>query len=534
MTDYPVLESIESPSRLKELSDSELAQLCDEIRDKIISTVSKNGGHLASNLGVVELTVALLMTFDPPEDSIVYDVGHQAYVYKLLTGRYGDFESLRRDGGISGFPKRQESLYDAFNTGHASTSISAALGILRAKRRSNAPGSAVALIGDGSLTGGMAFEALDDAGRSKLPLIVILNDNSMSIERNVGAISSHLSNIRLSRGYQRIKRNAVRGLKKTKLGKSMYSGIERMKNRIKYFLQPNNILFEALGFTYIGPIDGHDIDAIVSVIRRAKALDKPVLIHAITKKGFGYLHAEEKPDEFHGIAAFDISTGECTASAANNSKVFGHKLCELAAEDERICAITAAMTAGTGLTEFSTRFADRFYDVGIAEQHAVTLAAGMAVGGMKPVVAIYSTFLQRAYDQILHDVCLQGLPVVFAVDRAGLVGEDGETHQGVYDIAYMRTIPDLTLYSPATVRELEEMLEYALRRSEPSAIRYNRGLLASLQDSGGAIERGKWAVIREPREITLIASGRMLARALQVAGEFDVGVINARFLKPID
>ena len=444
MSDYSLLKTIGNPDVLKNLSNEQIDELCSEIREKIISVVSKNGGHLASNLGVVELTVALHTAFNAPEDKLVFDVGHQSYVHKLLTGRFECFDALRTAGGLSGFPKSEESEYDSFNTGHASTSISAALGMLRAKIQLGEQGFAVAVIGDGSLTGGMAFEALNDAGRSKLPLIVVLNDNNMSIARNVGALSQHLTNIRTSRGYQRFKRRTVNSLESTKLGKSMYAGIERMKNRIKYFLLPNNILFEALGFTYLGPIDGHDVKSLVKVMNRAKGLNRPVLIHVVTKKGFGYLHAEEKPEKYHGVSSFDVASGETMKKTKDsNSEIFGKEITELARMDKRICAITAAMRSGTGLSIFEREFPDRLYDVGIAEQHAVTMAAGMAKEGMRPVVAIYSSFLQRSYDQIVHDVCLQKLPVVFCVDRAGLVGEDGETHQGAYDIAYMRKAPTM-------------------------------------------------------------------------------------------
>ena len=535
MSDYSLLKTIGNPDVLKNLSNEQIDELCSEIREKIISVVSKNGGHLASNLGVVELTVALHTAFNAPEDKLVFDVGHQSYVHKLLTGRFECFDALRTAGGLSGFPKSEESEYDSFNTGHASTSISAALGMLRAKIQLGEQGFAVAVIGDGSLTGGMAFAALNDAGRSKLPLIVVLNDNNMSIARNVGALSQHLTNIRTSRGYQRFKRRTVNSLESTKLGKLMYAGIERMKNRIKYFLLPNNILFEALGFTYLGPIDGHDVKSLVKVMNRAKGLNRPVLIHVVTKKGFGYLHAEEKPEKYHGVSSFDVASGETIKKTKDsNSEIFGKEITELARMDKRICAITAAMRSGTGLSIFEREFPDRLYDVGIAEQHAVTMAAGMAKEGMRPVVAIYSSFLQRSYDQIVHDVCLQKLPVVFCVDRAGLVGEDGETHQGAYDIAYMRTAPQMTIYSPASAEELKDMLGMAMSNNSPAAIRYNRGSLTNEMYTGCELQYGKWAEVTKSQEITVIATGRMLETAVNATNGLNVGVINARFLKPID
>lgn len=534
MRNYPILEKINSLEDFKALDEKELKPLAEEIRGFVIDSVAKNGGHLASNLGAVELTMALHRVFSSPNDKLIFDVGHQGYVHKLLTGRRNDFDNLRHSGGASGFLKYEESEHDAFNAGHASTSISAAVGILRANKILHKSGYAVAVIGDGALTGGMAFEALNDAGRSRLPLIIVLNDNGMAISGNVGAMNSHLNNIRSSRGYQQLKRSTLKALERTKRGRAFAGKLERLKNRIKYFLLPNNILFETMGFTYLGPVKGHDIAALENMFKRAKLIERPVIIHAITKKGKGYSYAERNPEKFHGIAPFDPCTGELKKKANdNNSKIFGSELVRLARGDDRICAITAAMPAGTGLVTFSRELPSRFFDVGIAEQHAVTMAAGMAVQGACPVVAIYSTFLQRAYDQILHDVCLQKLHVVFAIDRAGLVGEDGETHQGAYDIAYMMHMPYMTIMSPASTKELKQMLAMAVSAQGPVAIRYNRGRLSD-EDMGGDAKFGEWALLRPLKHVNLIATGRLVETALKAADGLDAGVVNARFIKPID
>lgn len=535
-----LLSRIHSPKDLKTLSENELYLLSNEIREYLVSTVSKNGGHLSSNLGIVELTIALHLCFNFEKDRLVFDVGHQSYVHKILTGR--SLSTLRQKNGISGFPKTAESEFDAFNVGHSSTSISAALGILRAFRlMGDADRRVVALIGDGALSGGLAYEALDDAGEKELPLIVILNDNDMSIGGSVGGVSTHLTNIRTSKGYKKFKKQFSTRLKKIPVvGDALSGGIERLKNRIKFFILPN-VMFEELGFTYMGPVDGHDIGELVTALKHAKNIkDKPVLIHVITKKGKGYIYAEKNPEKFHGIGKFNPETGE-SKSSNSNSKVFADELCRLAEKDGRIVAITAAMAAGTGLIRFKEEFPERFFDVGIAEQHGVTMAAGMAITGLRPVFAVYSTFLQRGYDQLLHDVCLQNLPVVFGIDRAGLVGADGETHQGVYDIAYFSTLPNgIKLFSPSSVEELRAMLDYAIGLNVPSAIRYNRGLLPS-RELNMKYALDEWEIISESiKPITIVATGRLLNRVIELIRDdgqikkLDVGLVNARLLCPID
>ncbi len=534
MAETPLLDSIKSIEDFKRIDRSALSALAAEIRSFLVETVAGNGGHLASNLGVVELTLALHTAFSSPRDKLVFDVGHQTYVHKLITGRKAEFFTLRKKDGLSGFPKRSESPHDAFDTGHASTSISAALGMLRADAMLGRERSVVAVVGDGALTGGLCFEALNDAGQSKLPLIVVLNDNDMSISHNVGALSRHLSKARASGSYQRFKSFIAETIKRIpKIGERIANRILRFKNKIKYLFLPN-VLFEEMGFTYLGPVDGHDIGALVRVLNQAKGLHHPVVVHAITIKGKGYSLAEDDPEKFHGIGSFDPETGACAKSTGrSNAQAFAQALIGLAEKDTRIAAITAAMPSGTGLNAFAARFPARFFDVGIAEEHAVTMAAGMAEAGAKPVLAIYSTFLQRAYDQIIHDVCLQNLPVVFAVDRAGLVGEDGETHHGIYDMSYLGNLPNMTLMAPSTQRELEEMLAFALSLNAPCALRYNRGSLrcAPLAQK---IAFGEWETLAEPADVTVIAAGRMVETALKACEGLPVGVVSARFIKPLD
>ncbi len=533
MKAYPLLGSINSPEDLKQLTVEDLSVLCAEIRSFLVENVSNTGGHLASSLGAVELTVALHYVFNSPDDPIIFDVGHQAYAHKVLTGRRDAFSTLRKCDGLAGFPKRSESAHDAFGTGHASTSISAALGIARAKMLRGETGIPVAVIGDGALTGGLAFEGLNDAGDAGIPLVVILNDNDMAISPNVGAVHRALSGMRGSRGYNRFKRAVVRVLDTSVLGKWLSRHMEGFKNRVKKFLL-TDLFFEEMGFTTLGPIDGHDLKKLIRYLRNAKELGKPVIVHALTKKGHGYKFSESNPEKFHGIAPFSVMTGKVNSEGQPScSTVFGQTLCALAGEDDRIVAITAAMEAGTGLTAFHQRFPDRYYDVGIAEEHAVTMAAGMAAAGMRPVVAIYSTFLQRAVDQLLHDVCLQNLPVVLAVDRAGLVGEDGATHQGIFDPAFLCMLPNLSVYAPATLWELRQMLAMALSRTEPAAVRYCRGTLPDMGE-GRPVVYGKWEWMTPLCGTVLIAHGTMVPFALWVAKKRGLCLLNARFLRPLD
>lgn len=471
------LEQICSPKDIECLSDKELTALCEEIRAKIIETVSHNGGHLASNLGVVELTVALHKVFDLPNDSIVWDVGHQSYTHKILTGRYDEFATIRTEDGLSGFPSREESQFDVMTSGHSSTSVSAALGIAEANFMQNKVNNySIAVIGDGALTGGLAYEGMNNAGRSRRNLIVILNDNTMSISKNVGSIARHLTYIRTRPGYLRVKKDVENFTAKIPLlGKPIVSVLKSIKKRVKKLFY-NSTLFEDLGFTYYGPFNGHSIRDLTKILETAKMAKKPVLVHIVTNKGKGYKYAEESPVEFHGISAFDVETGEKSGGSKNFSGVFGDALCNLADENPNICAITAAMSDGTGLTKFKERFRNRFFDVGIAEGHAVTFAGGIAAKGSIPVFAVYSTFLQRSYDQLVHDVALQNTKVILAIDRAGIVGEDGKTHQGLFDTAYLQSIPNATVYSPAFFDELECQLECLVKgQNGLCAIRYPRG-----------------------------------------------------------
>jgi 1-deoxy-D-xylulose-5-phosphate synthase len=539
---HEILRSIKGPESLREMSDMQQKLLAREIRQVIVDTVSKTGGHLASNLGVVELTIALHTVYSSPRDRIVWDVGHQSYVHKLLTGRYQDFCTLRQFGGISGFPRIDESPHDVFGTGHSSTSISAALGIAAARDLKGEKFSVVAVIGDGAMTGGMAFEALNHAGHLQKDITVVLNENEMSIAQNVGSLSKHLSRIRTHPRYFRVKED-IEGLIKRipAVGNSMAKVAEKAKDSIKYFLVPS-MLFEELGFTYLGPIDGHDLVLLKDVLKRAKMLKGPVLIHVVTKKGKGYQPALNNPDRFHGVGCFEVKTGEIIkdGNGQSYSSAFGKAMLELAAEDPKIVAITAAMADGTGLSEFAHVFPDRFYDVAIAEQHAVTYAAGLAREGFKPVFAVYSTFLQRAYDQVIHDVCLQNLPVVFAVDRAGIVGHDGPTHHGVFDLSYLSHIPNMQVLAPCCCSEMKEMLRYALSSGGPVAIRYPRGEGRTVKGyTPGPLVKGKSEMVRKGKDLCIIAVGNMLPRACRVAEQLEkkgikAGVVNARFVKPVD
>ncbi|WP_291632957.1 1-deoxy-D-xylulose-5-phosphate synthase [Clostridium sp.] len=537
-----ILDDFNDINLVKKMSIAELKIFAAEIRSFLIEKVSKTGGHLASNLGVVELTLSLYNVFDLDKDKVIWDVGHQSYVHKILTGRKDMFDTLRNFGGLSGFPKKEESKYDIFEAGHSSTSISAGLGIARARDLKGEDYDVISVIGDGALTGGMAFEALNDAGFRKTKMIIVLNDNQMSISKNVGGISKYLSQFRIDPTYNRIKKEINSTLRKIpSVGSGMVNSIHKIKNGIKQVIVPG-MLFEHMGIKYLGPIDGHDIKEVSKVLKLAKNIDGPVIIHVITKKGKGYRFAEDQPHKFHGIGPFNPSNGElCSSSKESYSKAFGEQMVYLAKENKNIVAITAAMPEGTGLEKFSKEFRNRFFDVGIAEQHAVTMAAGMATQGLKPVFAVYSTFLQRAYDQILHDVCLQKLPVIFAIDRAGIVGQDGETHQGVFDLSYLSHIPNMTIMSPKCINELKSMLTFAVGQDYPIAIRYPRGgdnpnvVMSSIEN----FKRGKWEVLFHGGKIAFIATGKMVQNAILVREKLEkmgVGacVINACFIKPID
>lgn len=542
-----ILDSINLPSDLKKLNKKEKQQLAQELRQLVIETVSETGGHLASNLGVVELTIALLDTFDLPKDVVVWDVGHQTYIHKILTGRKDKIKTLRKFNGLAGFPKSAESEYDSFNTGHSSTSISAALGIARARDIKKENNYVIAVIGDGALTGGMALEALNDAGNSNTNLIVILNDNEMSIAKNVGGISEFLTRIRTRKLYNKSNRyikNVVSQI--PKVGNGIIKFVRKIKYGIKQLIIPN-MLFEDLGFKYLGPVDGNNIEDLEEIFKKAKDLEGPILIHAITKKGKGYRAAEENPDKFHSAPAFDVATGIPKKKKGDDySKIFGKKLVGLAKENNKIVAITAAMKDGTGLTEFAEKFPGRFFDVGIAEQHALTMAAGIAKNGLIPVVSIYSSFYQRGYDQVIHDICLQNLPVIMCVDRAGIVGNDGETHQGIYDMAFFRLIPNICIMAPKDFTELEQMLEFAVSLKKPVVIRYPRGgegkekFTEHKNIELGKCEKVKTILLENDKKyVTIIAIGNMVSKSMQIARalsekNIEAEVINARFLKPLD
>lgn len=537
-----LLEKINEPNDIKKIDKSQLPELADEIRKFLVEKVSKKGGHLASNLGVVELTMALHLCLDLPNDKIVWDVGHQSYTHKVLTGRKDGFDELRSYGGMSGFPKRRESNCDAFDTGHSSTSLSAGLGIVTANQLKGDDSTVVSVIGDGALTGGLAFEALNNAANINRNFIMILNDNEMSIAQNVGGLSSYLSGIRTGNAYNGLKDGVVKSLNSIPVvGEKLIYHIKKTKSSIKQLLIPG-MLFENMGITYLGPVDGHNITQLVRVIKEAKKLDHAVIIHVITKKGMGYEPAEKHPSRFHGVEPFNQITGEPVKAkkSVTYTDTFSHYISKYAKDNEKIVAITAAMPDGTGLKRFAHMYPDRFFDVGIAEGHAVTFAAGFASAGLKPYVAIYSSFLQRAYDQIIHDVCIQNLPVVFMVDRAGFVGGDGETHQGIFDISYFNTIPNMNVCAPKNRYELADMIKYSTYFNGPIAIRYPRGeAYEGLKEYREAIVYGRAEVIYKERDIALLAVGSMVkeaekARELLKKRGYNVSLINARFVKPFD
>ena len=548
-----MLENINEPKDIKNLTPNEKEKLAEEIREYIIKIVAENGGHLASNLGVVELTIALHSVFDVPNDKIVWDVGHQSYVHKIITGRREQLKDIRKFNAIAGFPKTNESLADCFNTGHSSTSISAVLGMARARDLQGKENSVIAVIGDGALTGGMALEALNDAGYSKCKMTVILNDNEMSISPNVGGLNKFLGKLRTKKLYTRTNNLLKKQISSIPLvGKPTVTAVQRIKRSIKQ-LVIHKMFFEDIGFTYLGPVDGHNIEKLESILELSKQVNGPVLIHVLTKKGKGYKFAEENPDRFHATSPFDIETGEPKKTKGKDySKVFGEKLIELAKENDKIVAVTASMKNGTGLAKFAKEFPYRIFDVGIAEQHAITMSAGMAKEGMIPVVPIYASFYQRAYDQVIHDVAMQDLPVIMCVDRAGVVGADGETHQGTLDMAFFRLIPNLTIMAPKDFKELEDMLEFAVKLKKPVVIRYPRGgedkeIKFEKHD---VIKLGKAEILQQienpqlregnHQAVTIVAIGKMVARAEMKARKIkqedgiDAEIINARFLKPLD
>jgi 1-deoxy-D-xylulose-5-phosphate synthase len=538
------IDHISSPADLKKLSRQELPELASELRAKIVDVVSHCGGHLASSLGVVELAIAIHYVFDTPNDKVIWDVGHQAYAHKLLTGRAGRFHTLRQHGGLSGFTKRSESPYDSMTTGHSSTSISASLGIACANGLKKKNSKVIAVIGDGSMTAGLAYEALNQAGDLHKDLIVILNDNDMSISANVGAVSSLLSRTFSGQRLQNWRKEFGELLKSVpKIGDNIYQWAKRSEESFKTFVTPG-MLFEAFNFDYFGPIKGHNLNHLISILKNIKNMSDPVLLHITTKKGKGYAQAEENPVYFHGVGCFDVVTGNSTAPACNGpsyTKIFGDFMMELAREDDKIVAVTAAMPEGTGLSEFAEQFPDRFFDVGIAEQHGVTFAAGMATEGLRPVVAIYSTFLQRAYDQIIHDVCIEKLPVVFAIDRGGLVGEDGPTHHGQFDLAYLRSLPNMVVMAPKDENELRRMMVTALEHQGPIAIRYPRGTAegVDLDPQPRAIPVGRAEVVAEGDDVLILAIGHMVPRCLvahRMLEKEGIGttVVNCRFVKPLD
>ena len=538
-----LLDNIQKPNDIKNIDPKDYDELASEIRQFLIEKISVNGGHLGSNLGAVELTMALHLSLDLPKDKIIWDVGHQSYTHKLLTGRREGFENLRKFGGMSGFPKRKESDCDCFDTGHSSTSISAGLGLVKARQIQGTDETIVSVIGDGSLTGGMAYEALNNASRMDTNFIIILNDNNMSISENVGGVSKYLNNIRTRENYQNLKDSIYYPLLEKKYGQPIIDFVRKTKNSIKQLVVPG-MFFEDMGIKYLGPVDGHDIKGLITVMKEAKRCETSVLVHVITEKGRGYEPAIRHPARFHGAEPFDIETGLPTKKKdkANYTDVFSTVMVKLGARNEKVVAITAAMPDGTGLKRFHNVYPDRFFDVGIAEQHAVTFAAGLAAGGLIPIVAVYSSFLQRAYDQVLHDVCIQNLPVVFAIDRAGLVGSDGETHQGIFDLSYLSSIPNMNIMAPKNKWELSDMMKFAVASGVPIAVRYPRGeAYDGLKENREEIKMGKSEVIIHDKDakIALFALGSMVKTAMEVREKFSedkigVTVVNARFAKPID
>ena len=536
-----LLDSIKGVGDIKNIEPADYQDLAKEIREFLIDKISRTGGHLGSNLGAVELTMALHLFLNLPEDKLIWDVGHQSYTHKLLTGRRDGFETLRKFGGMSGFPKRKESDCDCFDTGHSSTSISAGLGLVKARDLQGGNNTVVSVIGDGALTGGMAYEALNNAAKLETNYIIVLNDNNMSISENVGGVSKYLNNVRTANAYLDIKEGVYNTLKEIPKGEKVVESIRKAKSSFKHLVVPG-MLFEDMGVTYLGPVDGHNISEMLHVLQEASRIRKAVMVHVITQKGKGFLPAERHPARFHGADPFDVETGLPTKprTTANYTDVFSTVMTKLGARDEKVVAITAAMPDGTGLKRFRNMYPERFFDVGIAEEHAVTFAAGLAAGGLRPVVAIYSSFLQRAYDQILHDVCIQNLPVVFAIDRAGLVGSDGETHQGIFDLSYLSSIPGMHIMAPKNKWELSDMMKFALTNEVPIAVRYPRGeAYSGLKEDRAPVEMGKAELIYAEGEICLLALGSMVKTAERVRellheSGYKCSLINARFAKPID
>lgn len=530
-----ILDKIYNPSDVKKLTLKEKKQLAKEIREFLVENISKTGGHLASNLGVVEITIALLSCFDFEKDKVVFDVGHQSYVYKILTGRKNEFDKLRKYKGLRGFPYPKESVYDFFETGHSSTSISACLGMARARDIKNEDYNIVSLIGDGSISSGESLEAINDLGFNRTKMIIILNDNGMSISSNVGGLSSYLSRISINTRYMKVKNKVKHSLDGTKYGAVPIKFLSRIKDGFRTFLVPSQY-FETMGLTYIGPLDGHDISLMIKVINQAKKSNKPVIIHAVTKKGKGYLPAMENPDLYHAVSPFDKEKGVLPTQKETYSSVFGKSIVKIATTNDKVVAITAAMKDGVGLTEFFDKFKERSFDVGICEEHATTFAAGLASAGMIPVLAIYSTFLQRGFDQIVHDICMQKLPVVLAIDRAGIVGNDGETHQGIFDLSYLSLIPNIVITSPKTMDDLPLLLEWAVNSKKTVAIRYPRGGDMKTLPKMKKVEFGKWEELEKGKKVTIIATGKMNQLAVLANEKYNLGVtiVNATFIKPLD